>query len=245
MKIVVIVQARLNSTRLPGKILKTVLGKPLLEYGLERLRRVKRASRLVVATTNNPSDEPIVNLCKKLKVDFFRGDEEDVLERFYGAALEHQADVVVRVNSDCPLIDPSTVDTVIEQFLSRQPDLDYCSNILAPSFPIGMHTEVFSFEALEKAYQEAQDIPEREHVTPFIYRNPKRFRLESVVHNKDLSQHRWTLDQKEDLTLISKIIEALYPANPNFSTEDILELLEANPTWPSINNHIFKQQTIR
>ena len=238
MKTVIIVQARMTSTRLPGKVLKEVLGKPLLEYQIERLRRVRLADEIVVATTTNATDQPIVNLCRRLGVSCTRGSEEDVLSRYYEAAKSHHADVVVRVTSDCPVIDPTVIDRVIAYFSQHSDEVDYVSNMLLLTYPYGMAVEVFSFKVLEEAYIEARSQPEREHVTPFIYGHPERYQLANIAHAENLSFHRWTVDTKEDFALIEKIIDALYPGKPDFDTGDILELLNKHPDWPLINAHV-------
>lgn len=241
MKTVIIVQARMTSTRLPGKVLKTVLGKSLLEYMIERLSRVKLADEIVIATTTNSTDQPIINLCEKLSVSHYRGSEEDVLARYYGAATEHKADVVVRVTSDCPIIDPQVIDEVIQRYLDLK-QYDYVSNGLSRSFPRGMDTEVFSYAALQEAFLEAAEQPDREHVTPFIYRHPERYRLANVLYAQDQSRHRWTVDTMEDFVLIREIIEALYSINPEFSLADVLALMEKNPDWSMINAHVEQKQ---
>ncbi|CAD5937734.1 cytidylyltransferase domain-containing protein [Planktothrix agardhii] len=238
MKTVIIVQARMTSTRLPGKVLKQVLGKPLLEYQIERLQRVKLANEIVIATTTNETDEPIVELCNRLAVAYFRGSEDDVLSRYYGAATAHKADLVVRVTSDCPLIDPQVIDTVIDYCLQNQSHYDYVSNSLERTYPRGMDTEVFSFSTLQQAFGEATAQPDREHVTPFIYRQPARYRLGHVIYSEDCSHHRWTVDTPEDFELIQKIIEAIYPRKPNFTLEDCLSLLKKHPEWYIINSHV-------
>lgn len=238
MKTVIIVQARMTSTRLPGKVMKRVLGKPLLEYQLERLQRVKLADEIVIATTTNQTDEPIVELCNSLSVACFRGSEDDVLSRYYGAATAHKADLVVRVTSDCPLIDPQVIDTVIDYCLQNQSHYDYVSNSLERTYPRGMDTEVFSFSTLQQAFGEATAQPDREHVTPFIYRQPARYRLGHVIYSEDCSHHRWTVDTPEDFELIQKIIEAIYPRKPNFTLEDCLSLLKKHPEWYIINSHV-------
>ena len=238
MKTVIIVQARMTSTRLPGKVMKRVLGKPLLEYQLERLQRVKLADEIVIATTTNQTDEPIVELCNSLSVACFRGSEDDVLSRYYGAATAHKADLVVLVTSDCPLIDPQVIDTVIDYCLQNQSHYDYVSNSLERTYPRGMDTEVFSFSTLQQAFGEATAQPDREHVTPFIYRQPARYRLGHVIYSEDCSHHRWTVDTPEDFELIQKIIEAIYPRKPNFTLEDCLSLLKKHPEWYIINSHV-------
>lgn len=238
MNTVIIVQARMTSTRLPGKVLKMVLGKPLLDFQLERLRRVKQADRIVIATTTNQTDQPIVEWCEAQGVDCFRGSEMDVLARYHGAAQVFQADTVVRVTSDCPLIDPAAIDRVIGRYLDATQACDYASNCLERSYPRGMDCEAFSRSALDEAFREATDGAEREHVTPFIYRHPERYRLASVVYDENQAHHRWTVDTPEDLDLVEKILSALYPANPAFTLEDVLDLLRQHPDWASINAHV-------
>ncbi len=243
MKTVIIIQARMTSTRLPGKVLKPVLGKPLLEYQIERLRRVVNADGLVLATTTNPTDEPIVELCNKLHVQCFRGSENDVLARYFYAAVAHGADVIVRITSDCPVIDPGVVDKVIRFYLDRLTDYDYVSNNLTRSYPRGMDTEVFSFKTLKDAFTEGVEAFEREHVTPFIYLRPERYRLGNVQFDRDESRHRWTVDTPEDFELIKKILESLYPSKKDFTLEDMLGLLKLHPDWIGINAHV-KQKTL-
>ncbi len=244
MNTVILVQARLGSTRLPGKILKEIAGKTILEHLVLRLRRIKNASRVVIATTNNPNDLLIADLCEKTSIDYFRGSESDVLLRFYDAAKYFEADNIVRINSDCPLIDPAIAEKVIQHFLDHIVELDYASNILETSYPIGMHTEIFSFPVLERANRESIDSIERENVTPYIYRNPQIFRVASVVHGDALSHHRWTLDYPEDFELIKRIYESLYPINPCFDMYDILKLLDEHKDWSMLNSYITKQQTV-
>lgn len=238
MKTVIIVQARMTSTRLPGKVMKQVLGKSLLQYQIERLQRVKLADEIAIATTTNQTDESIVELCNRVAVACFRGSEEDVLGRYYQAATAHKADTVVRVTSDCPLIDPKVIDEVIDCYLKNQSNYDYVSNSLERTYPRGMDTEVFSFSALQQAFLEATAQLDREHVTPFIYRQTTRYRLGHVVYSEDCSHHRWTVDTPEDFELIQKIIEAIYPRQPNFRLEDCLSLLKKHPEWYIINSHV-------
>jgi len=241
-KTVIIVQARMTSTRLPGKILKQVLGKPLLQYQIERLQGVKLADEIVIATTTNETDAPIVNLCDRLSVAYFRGSEADVLERYYQAAVAHRAKVVVRVTSDCPLIDPQVVDRVIDYYLKNYSQYDYVSNCLERTYPRGMDTEVFSFSVLQEAFGRAAAQADREHVTSFFYRQPERYRLGHVLYFQDCSHHRWTVDTAEDFELIQNIIKAVYPSLPNFTLEDCLRLLEERPEWYLINSHIEQKQ---
>lgn len=238
MKVVIIDQARMASTRLPGKVLKPVLGKPLLEYQIERLRRAARAHEIVIATTTNPSDDVLVAFCRQRGVKVYRGSELDVLSRYYGAAKAFGADVVVRVTSDCPVIDPAVVDQVIGHYLDHRDEYDYVSNTQVRSFPRGMDAEVFSMEALELAYREGRLDYEREHVTPFLYRHPERFRVGQWVFPENRGDERWTVDTPEDFELLRRIIEALYPGKPEFTLADILQLLDRHPDWRQINAHV-------
>lgn len=238
MKVGIIVQARMTSTRLPGKVLLPVLGKPLLAYQIERLRRVRGADEIIIATTTNETDQPIMDLCQRLGVKVFRGSEEDVLSRYFGAAQANDIDIVVRVTSDCPVIDPTVIDDVIHKYQEHLADCDYVSNTLERTFPRGMDTEVFSFELLKKVHVEAKLPHEREHVTPYIYQNPQRFRLLNLAFHRDESRHRWTVDTPEDFELVRRILEALYPKNQAFGLEDVLAVMEAHPDWFELNAQI-------
>lgn len=238
MNVVIIVQARMGSMRLPGKVMKKVLGKALLEYLLERLQRVKTCNILCVATTIELGEEPILDVCARMDVKTFRGPEDDVLARYFLAAQELQADPIVRVTSDCPLIDPRELNKLIRYYLEYKDQYDYVSTDLIRSYPLGMGAEIFSFEALKKAYENAKTKPEREHVTPYLQRNPHLFRLGNVAYKEDQKDHRWTVDTSEDFQLVSKIIENLYPVKPDFSIQDILDLLKVNPEWENINSHV-------
>ena len=235
MKAVAIIQARMTSTRLPGKVLRQVLGKPLLEYQIERLRRSSMLDALVVATTTNDEDDAIVSQCRLLGVETYRGSEEDVLSRYFEAATIASADPVVRLTADCPIIDPAVVDRVVRYYMENRARFDHVSNAVVRTFPRGMDTEVFSYAALAAANAEARAQPQREHVTPYIHRQPNRFRLGHVLNDKDESRHRWTVDTAEDFDLIQRIIATLYPLKPTFTMEDCLSLLSDHPDWISIN----------
>jgi spore coat polysaccharide biosynthesis protein SpsF len=238
-RIVIISQARMTSTRLPGKVAIDVLGKTLLEHHLERLQRSKHMTQVVVATTTNDSDDVIVKICKKAGVGVFRGSEHDVLARYYHTACEFDADAIVRVTSDCPLIDPDVIDLTIGAFLSAQPRMDYVSNCrLRQTYPRGLDTEVFSFTALQVAHEQAREAFEREHVTPFLWQQPNRFALANIDNDVDHSAHRWTVDTPEDFELIRLMLAALYPSNPGFNLQDCVDLLYRNPEWMKINRHI-------
>jgi spore coat polysaccharide biosynthesis protein SpsF len=238
MKTVAIIQARMGSTRLPGKVMKKVAGKSLLEQQLMRVGRCKMLDAVVVATTEKNEDDLIDQECQRLGIDVYRGSEDDVLSRYYYAALEYRADVIVRLTADCPVIDPVIIDRVIGYYHEHYPDYDYVSNTLLRTYPRGMDTEVFSFQALEKAFHQSTDASSREHVTKYIYEHPSEFHLLNVKHYDDLSRFRWTVDTPEDFELISKIIESLVPTKPDYTMKDILELFELHPEWFNINAHV-------
>lgn len=236
MKTLIIVQARMTSTRLPGKVLLPLAGVPMLTRLIERLRRVRRADGIVIATTTNTTDDPIAALCAEQGVPCHRGSEHDVLSRYADAARLHGADTVVRVTSDCPLIDPALIDQVMAAY--AEGGSDYVSNMLPPTWPYGMAVEVFSAAALAQAHAEATQAAEREHVTPFLYWHPERYRLRNVASPVDLSQHRWTVDTPEDYELVSRLFEHLMPTHPHFTQADVLALLDQHPDWIALNQHI-------
>lgn len=236
MKTIIIVQSRMTSTRLPGKVLLPLAGEPMLVRLLERLRRVQRADGIVIATTTNVTDDPIAAMCAQQGVPCHRGSELDVLSRYADAARLHAADVVVRITSDCPLIDPALIDQLIAVY--EEGDSDYVSNMLPPTWPYGMAVEVFSATALAQAHAEATQDAEREHVTPFIYWHPQRYRLRNVASPVALSHHRWTVDTPEDYELVRRLFDHLLPTNPHFTQADVLALLDAHPDWIAINQHV-------
>lgn len=238
MRIELFVQARMGSTRLPGKVLLPVLGKPLLEYLIERLQEVKAVIQVVVLTTSQASDDPIVHFCEKKHIPYYRGSEDNVLERYYLAALERRPDVIGRITADCPLIDPDIVELVLQVFLQASPAYDYVSNSLERTYPRGLDVEIFSFSALERAYRQAQHPEEKEHVTVYMYRHPDLFRLRNVAHEPSLADNRWTVDTPEDFELVRLILEHLYPTCPRFRMKDILALLDKHPQWRLLNAHI-------
>ena len=239
MRVEIYVQARMGSTRLPGKVLKPVLGKPLLGYLIERLRQVKNAQAFVVLTTTQKADDEICAYCQAQGVAVFRGSEEDVLSRYYQAAVKRQPEAIVRITADCPLIDPDIVDQMIKTFQHLHDSGAYLSN--GQSFPRGLDVEIFSFQTLATAHAHARDPWEREHVTPYIYRHPELFRLHDFKAPSPSARHRWTVDTIEDFELVKNILESLYPLNPQFRLADILALLERNPTWSQINAHIVQK----
>lgn len=221
--ILAILQARTSSRRFPGKVLKPVLGRPMLELQIERLRRARRMDRLVVATSDDGSDDAIAALCGSIGIDCFRGSLEDVLDRFYHAARLLAPRTVVRLTGDCPLADPAVIDQLID--LHATGGYDYSSNTLTRSYPDGLDAEVMQMHSLEAVWREAELPSEREHVTPFIYHHPERFRLGSLAQPTDLSHLRWVVDEPADLAFISAVYAALYPDKPAFETADVLALL--------------------
>jgi len=236
--VAMIIQARMGSTRLPGKVLKPIAGRPMLSYQLERLRRCKRVDRIVVATTVMPADDPIVAFCQAEGVLCTRGSEHDVLSRYIDAARHVGATSVVRVTSDCPLLEPELVDQAVD---ALGDGVDYVSNMMQPTWPYGMAVEAMPCGVLEEAASQASDPAEREHVTPFIYWRPERYRLKSLTMEPDLSDKRWTVDTPEDFDLVSRIISTLHPRKPDFGISDVLELLEQNPSWETINRHVIQK----
>lgn len=239
MKTVAIVQARMGSTRLPGKVLKEVLSRPLLSYQIERMKQIKLLDEIIIATTPN-QNEPIIELCQKEGVKFFVGSEENVLQRYYKAAKQSDADIVVRITSDCPIIDPDIVNEII--FMYKKGTYDYVSNTIERTFPRGMDAEVFSFSALERAYNEAQLEYEKEHVTPYLYLDPNKFKNGKFIQKKDMNEIRLTVDTPEDFQVIKNILEALYPIKPEFRLQDILNILKENPEWLEINKGIVQKK---
>lgn len=239
MRVVGIVQARMGSTRLPGKVLRELAGRPMLAWVCERLSCSRLLDGVGVATTVLPADDAIDALCRARGWQVHRGSELDVLGRFRDAASKWDADVIVRVTSDCPLIDPQVVDMVVATFLAVVPTSDYASNTLTRTYPRGLDVEVFSRVALEKAALEDADPATREHVTPYLYRHPDVFRLVDVKNAVDLSAHRWTVDTPEDFELVRRILDVL--GGRPFATRDVLELLAKNPEWLALNASVLQK----
>jgi spore coat polysaccharide biosynthesis protein SpsF len=237
-KTIAVVQARMTSTRLPGKVMMPVLGKPLLGYELERAARAERLSAVVVATTVNASDDAVARYAESLGFGVYRGPEDDVLERYHGAALAFGAENVARLTADCPLIDPVVVDRVVEALTESGP-ADYASDFLGRrTYPRGLDAEAFTFSALDRAWREASLPSEREHVTPYLYNHPEIFKLRGVYNETDLSRYRWTVDTPEDFTLVKALLEGVYPSHPDFSFENILDFMVGNPALFEVNCHV-------
>ena len=235
MNIIAVIQARMTSARLPGKILQAISGVPMLECVVRRVRRCEPVKKVVVATSSRAEDDPTAALCRKIGVDCFRGDENDVLDRFYRAAAEHRSDVVVRITADCPLIDAGVSGKVIRAFLDQRPD--YASNTLERTYPRGLDTEVMTMPALERAWREAREPYQRAHVTPYFYRDPARFRLLSVKGDADYSRYRWTVDTPEDMAFV-RAVYARFPGRDDFSWSEAVALLEREPALVEINRQV-------
>jgi len=226
-----VLQARMSSRRLPGKVLADVAGRPLLARQLERVARARRLDGLVVATSTESSDDPIAALCRSLGVDCARGSLHDVLERVAEAAAARGAEHVVRLTGDCPLLDPALLDHVVA--IHRAGGHDYTSNALERTFPDGLDVEVVRHGALEEARREARDPYEREHVTPFLYRRPHRYDLRAVTGERSLGHLRWCVDEPADLAFVRAVFARLLPVAPDFDTDAVLALLEREPELAS------------
>ena len=234
MRTVAIVQARTGSTRLPGKVLKDLAGESMLARVVQRLARARTLDAVWIATTTESGDDALAELCKGRGWPCTRGSEEDVLDRYHTAAQEAGADTIVRITSDCPLIDPDVVDRVVEGLTDK---IAYSSNTIpVRTFPRGLDTEAFRADALEDAWMEADSISDREHVTPFLWRQPDRFRQATITAESDFSLHRWTVDTEEDYALVRRIYGHF--GNDAFGWREVLELVEAPPEWRDINAHV-------
>jgi len=243
-KIVLIMQTRMGSTRLPGKVMKKLKGEPVLWHDIQRLKQSKLIDEIVIATTTKKRDNIIYKNSLKWGVKSFRGSEEDVLKRYYDTAKECNADIIVRVTSDCPLIDPKISDKVIKFYLENNYKLVTNAGIYKEkrTFPRGFDTEVFSFQVLEEAYKKATEKYQREHVTPYIYEHYND-ELGFYKSDSDYSNLRLTLDTEEDLELISKIYKELYKGDHNFYFAEILDLFKRKPELLNINKNI-KQKSL-
>jgi spore coat polysaccharide biosynthesis protein SpsF len=233
-RVVAIIQARMGNTRLPGKVLKDLCGATVLARVVNRTSRATLLDEIVVATTVKPADEAIVQECERLSVACFRGDEADVLDRYYRAAQHFFADAIVRITSDCPLIDPEIVDKTVRAFLEERPD--YASNTCVPTYPRGLDTEVMTLAALQLAWANAIHPYQRSHVTPYIYENPKKFRILSVMGDKNNSAHRWTVDTPEDLEFVRAVYSRF--RDDRFLLSGVLNLMEREPQLAEINREV-------
>lgn len=228
----------MRSERLPNKVLLPILGRPNLALMVERLRRVPALDAIFLATADHVSCDPIETLARELGVGCFRGSEDDVLDRVLKASRAARADLIVETTGDCPLIDPPTVEKVIQAFLAH--DVDYCSNILERTYPRGLDVQVFPLRVLEEVARRTTDPADREHVSLYIYEKPGRFKLLNVEsgYGPEVAELRLTVDTPEDFTLVRTIYEELYPARPDFTLPDILALLARRPELADVNRHV-------
>lgn len=237
-KIVATIEARMASMRLPGKVLAPLAGTPALERLIERLNRSKYLDGIVVATTEKPGDNVIEELAKRLGVGCFRGSEDDVLGRVLGAAQSVQADLICEITGDCPLLDWRVVDRAIEEFFVVP--LDYATNCLTQSYPLGFETQVFPTKVLAEVDQLTKDPIDRTHVSYYIYMHPEKYRVKNWVANPEATapEMRLTLDEPDDLKLIDLVFRELLPSKPDFSAEDVVTLLKQKPELLAINEHV-------
>jgi spore coat polysaccharide biosynthesis protein SpsF len=234
----VIIQARMGSTRLPGKILKPLSDKPMLLHVYERLHKSININQIIIATTDLAEDDIVENFCVQNNIKCFRGSSDDVLSRYYYASLQYSCEVIIRITADCPLIDPKIIDAMIFDFDNYFDEIDYLSNTLKRSFPRGLDTEIFKFGSLETSFNKSSLRSEREHVTPYIYNNPDTFRLKNFLNEVDLSAHRWTVDTIEDFNLVEIIYNKLFNNSSIFLMNDILQLFNHNPLLFDINKSV-------
>lgn len=231
-----IIQARMASSRLPGKVMKEICGEPMLAWVVNRTRQAINIGEILVATTMDPSDDVIASFCTSSGIPFFRGDPHDVLDRYYQAALKTNADPIVRITADCPMIDPFLIDQMLEMFISQK--VDFIANRLPPpfhrTFPIGLDVEICSFQALERAWMLARESFEREHVMPYIYTHEDQFKIHVVNAERDYGSLRWTVDTPQDLEFAKKVFEHMQ-CRKDFSWHDILKLVQDHPELPEIN----------
>lgn len=241
MNIVVVCQARLSSTRLPRKVLLPLAGKPLVARFMERVLRSRLASSVVVATTTDAIDDELAEDCVARGYEVFRGHPTDQLDRHYQAGKQFGADVVVKIPTDCPLIDPAVIDNVIGAYLSNPNEVDFVSNLHPATYPDGNDVEVMTMSALEQAWMRASLAFEREHTTPWLWNDNREMRCLNVAwdHANNYSMtHRWTIDYPEDFMFVSAVYDALFSHNPRFSLEDVLSLLQERPEVAALNAHL-------
>jgi len=237
--VTVLIQARVGSSRFPQKVLKKIEGKPMIWHVVNRVKQTNLVNQIALVTTKLDEDKKLLDIANELGVIGITGDENNVLKRFYDCASQINADPIIRITGDCPLIDPFLIDEMIKFFLEH--DYDYISNRMIPTFPDGLDIEIFSYTALRSAILNSKWSSELEHVTPYISKNPQKFKLFNFQNNVDLSQMRWCVDEKEDLVFVKKIFEKLSPKFI-FSMDEILKILKNEPTLLQINNKIIRDE---
>ncbi|MDA9148570.1 glycosyltransferase family protein [Alphaproteobacteria bacterium] len=240
MKIVAIIQARMGSSRRPGKIMANIIGKPMLDHLIMRVMAAEKLDEVVVATTSNVYDDILLSWGENRDIKVFRGDEDDVLSRFYHCSVKFKADVIVRITADDPLKDPEVINHAITLF-KNNPTIDYVSNTITPTFPEGIDVEVFSFDALCKAHSLAIKKSDREHVTPYIWRNSDQFNILNFSANTDMSNTRLTVDYEEDLAVVTAIIDH-FQDQPLVGYQEIVNFLNNSPNLATINSSILRNE---
>lgn len=239
MKNLLIIQARTGSSRLPNKVLKEICGKPMLQHIIERVKMCENVDQVIVATTVRDNDQAIADICEQIGIDCYRGSESDVLDRYYQAACLYKPENVIRVTADCPLIDSKLIDEIIETHVKG--NYDYTSNTLVETYPDGLDAEVFTFNALKKAWEEAALASEREHVTPYI-KFKSDYKRYSVEREPSLKEKRWTVDTNEDFDMVLRIYDALYKDSQYFGTDEILHFLSEHGEIETINSGIIRNE---
>jgi spore coat polysaccharide biosynthesis protein SpsF len=231
-----VIQARMGSTRLPGKALIDLDGLSMLARVVDRTRRARTVDRVIVATTTKRQDDCLVEHARGLSVDVYRGDEDDVLDRYYQAAMHHGLDIVVRITADCPLLDPGLADDVVRLLLDGAPRVDYAANTITRTYPRGLDVEAVPITTLERVWREATSEHERAHVFPYVYEHPEKFSIAGVADTVDRSGMRWTVDTEEDLAFVRAVCRVL--GRREFSWTDVLKVLDANPDLLQINAQV-------
>jgi spore coat polysaccharide biosynthesis protein SpsF len=231
-----IIQVRIDSTRLPGKVLKEIDNKPLLWYLYERVSFSKELEKVVIATVNNESNLPIIKFAQENKIEYYAGSEYDIIDRLYQTARKFGGKIIVRITGDCPLIDPIVIDKVTKFYLDNKYKYDYVSNTVKPTYPDGLDVEVIPFTTIKKAWNNVKNPFCREWICSYIVEHPESYRIGNVKNEKDLSYLRWTVDYEEDFVFITHIFKRLYPIKKKFYMDDILKLLEKEPWLKEINN---------
>ena len=241
MKALGIIQARMGSTRLPGKVLATIVGKPMVWHVVQRTRRAKALDQVMVVTSEDSEDDALAEFCNESAIDCFRGRNEDVLDRYYQAARQFSDATIVRITADCPLVDSDLIDKVVRTFWDGS--YDYVSNIFPRTYPDGLDVEVFSLRALERAWLEAVMPYDREHVTPYVREHPKLFQIGNVQHRENLSNMRWTVDHPEDIQFVRAVYDHMKIID--FGLAEVLDLLKEHPELMQINSGIEQARSIR
>lgn len=244
MRTVAIIQARMGSSRLPGKMLMPLAGIPVIQWVYDRARQIEGLDDMIVATTTTSKDDPLVASCMEHRIPVFRGSENDVLDRYYQAAQATAADVVIRVTGDCPLLDPGESSKVLALF-RQTPGCEYASNTHPPFLPDGLDTEVVQVSTLARVWREVGDRVAREHVTWYIHQHPEQFHLAALAPTESLAHQRWTLDNAEDFTFLAAVTSELKARGQFGSLREVLDILRDHPEWVELNRHIERNEGLK